>query len=73
MNAEAREQVQQLKAQLDLVEIVGRTVKLKRQGRAYLGLCPFHDNQRTPAFAARTHRPGTVLEPAAREATCSVL
>ena len=51
MNAESRDQVQQLKAQLDLVEIVGQTVKLKRQGRAYLGPCPFHDNQRTPAFA----------------------
>ena len=28
---------------IDLVEVVGRYVKLKRQGREHTGLCPFHD------------------------------
>lgn len=34
---------------VDLVEIVGRVVKLKRQGGAYWGCCPFH-TERTPSF-----------------------
>lgn len=38
-----------LRDRLDLAEVVGRFVKLKRQGREYVGLCPFHD-ERTPSF-----------------------
>jgi len=34
---------------VDIVEVVGRTVALKRQGRKYLGLCPFH-NEKSPSF-----------------------
>lgn len=38
-----------LKAQLDLTEVVARYVKLRRSGREWEGLCPFHD-ERTPSF-----------------------
>lgn len=31
-----------LKARNDLAELVGRSVELKRSGRSYKGLCPFH-------------------------------
>lgn len=33
----------------DLVEVVSDYVKLKRSGRSYKGLCPFHD-EKTPSF-----------------------
>jgi hypothetical protein len=44
-----RVDVAALLAQVDLVEIVARDVKLKRAGREYSGLCPFHD-EGTPSF-----------------------
>jgi DNA primase len=39
-----------IKARLDIVDIVSETVKLRRSGKNYTGFCPFHDNKRTPAF-----------------------
>ncbi len=42
---------QQLKSQLDIVEIIGQYVRLKSRGSThrYVGLCPFH-NEKTPSF-----------------------
>lgn len=39
-----------IKARVDIVEVIGETVKLRRTGSAYTGFCPFHDNKNTPAF-----------------------
>ena len=39
----------------DIVEIIGKTVALKRRGRKYLGLCPFH-NEKTPSFNVDSER-----------------
>ena len=33
-----------------LVQVIGRRVRLKKSGREYTGLCPFHDD-RTPSFS----------------------
>ena len=34
---------------VDIVETIGKTVALKRRGRKYLGLCPFH-SEKSPSF-----------------------
>ncbi|MBS1760551.1 MAG: DNA primase [Bacteroidetes bacterium] len=41
--------IQQILSRLDIIDIIGGFVKLKRRGSNYLGLCPFH-NERTPSF-----------------------
>ncbi|GGE47063.1 DNA primase [Pullulanibacillus camelliae] len=44
------ETIEKIRESLDIVEIVGEYVQLKRQGRNYVGLCPFH-NEQTPSFS----------------------
>jgi DNA primase len=34
---------------IDIVELVGQSVALKRRGRSFVGLCPFHQ-EKTPSF-----------------------
>ena len=41
--------IQQILARLDILDVVGDFVKLKKRGSNYLGLCPFH-NEKTPSF-----------------------
>lgn len=41
--------VQELLARVDLVEIVGRHVALRKGGANFLGLCPFH-GEKSPSF-----------------------
>jgi DNA primase len=41
--------IQQILSRIDITEIVGGFVKLKKRGTNYLGLCPFH-NEKTPSF-----------------------
>ena len=42
--------VEDVKNQVDIVDIVSETVKLRRTGKNYIGFCPFHENTRTPSF-----------------------
>jgi DNA primase len=39
----------QVRAATDIVQLIGRTVALKRRGRDYVGLCPFHQ-EKSPSF-----------------------
>ncbi|HND95652.1 MAG TPA: CHC2 zinc finger domain-containing protein, partial [Chitinophagaceae bacterium] len=41
--------IQQILSRLDIIDVIGGFVKLKKRGSNYLGLCPFH-NERTPSF-----------------------
>ena len=41
--------IQQILSRLDIIDVIGGFVKLKRRGTNYLGLCPFH-NEKTPSF-----------------------
>jgi DNA primase len=41
--------IQDLLARVDIVDVVGRSVQLKKGGQNYLGLCPFH-GEKTPSF-----------------------
>jgi DNA primase len=42
--------VDEIKARLDIVDIVSETVNLRHSGKNYTGFCPFHTNTKTPAF-----------------------
>lgn len=45
----AEETLQQILAATDIVDLVGRAVKLRRMGSTFRGLCPFH-TEKTPSF-----------------------
>jgi DNA primase len=41
--------IQQILSRIDIIDVVGTFVKLKKRGSNYLGLCPFH-NEKSPSF-----------------------
>ncbi|HEY8893568.1 MAG TPA: DNA primase [Niastella sp.] len=41
--------IQQILSRIDIIEIVGSFIKLKKRGANYLGLCPFH-GEKSPSF-----------------------
>ncbi|CAN5225161.1 DNA primase [soil metagenome] len=41
--------IQEILSRIDIVEIIGSFIKLKKRGSNYLGLCPFH-NEKSPSF-----------------------
>lgn len=46
----SEEVLEKIKEQSDIVDIISETVKLKRSGRNFSGLCPFH-NEKSPSFS----------------------
>ncbi len=42
--------IERIKSETDIVDIISETVSLKRSGRNYIGLCPFH-NDKSPSFS----------------------
>ena len=45
----SEEFIEELRMKNDIVSVVSPYVELKRRGRYYVGLCPFH-NEKTPSF-----------------------
>ena len=43
-------EVEEIKDRIDIAEVVGESVQLKKSGKNFTGFCPFHANTRTPAF-----------------------
>ena len=44
-----REQIRVIAQKTDLISLVGQYVLLKKKGKTYSGLCPFH-SEKTPSF-----------------------
>lgn len=45
----SKETINEIKAAVNIVDVIGETVALTKAGRNYLGLCPFH-GEKTPSF-----------------------
>ena len=45
----SQQTIQEILSKIDIIDIVGSYVKLKKRGSNYLGLCPFH-NEKSPSF-----------------------
>lgn len=45
----SKETINEIKASVNIVDIIGESVALTKAGRNYLGLCPFH-GEKTPSF-----------------------
>ncbi len=51
----ADEIIQEVRDRVDIVELIGRHLALKKSGRNYVGLCPFH-SEKTASFNVNSDR-----------------
>ncbi|MFJ7679309.1 DNA primase [Peribacillus sp. NPDC097198] len=49
------EKINQIREAVDIVDLIGEYVQLKKQGRNYFGLCPFH-GENSPSFSVSTEK-----------------
>lgn len=49
------DQVELVKSKIDIVEVIGERVVLKKAGRHFKGLCPFH-SEKSPSFIVSSER-----------------
>lgn len=49
------EVLERIRKEVDILDVVSQYVNLKRGGRNYFGLCPFH-SERTPSFTVAAHK-----------------
>jgi len=53
--ADPGDKVGEIKGRVDIVELISEYVSLKKAGRNFLGLCPFH-SEKTPSFTVNRER-----------------
>ena len=51
----ASDDVREVKSRLDIAEVIGDYVILRKSGQTYWGKCPFH-NEKTPSFSVSPER-----------------
>lgn len=51
----SRDSIETIKEKLNIVDVVSRHMPIKKIGKNYTGLCPFH-NERTPSFTVNEER-----------------
>lgn len=49
------EVIERIKEQNDIVDIISENVRLKKSGKNYMGLCPFH-NDKSPSFSVSSEK-----------------
>ena len=49
------ELIEEIKSSNDIVAVISQYVTLKRSGRNYFGLCPFH-REKTPSFSVSSDK-----------------
>ena len=47
--------IEEIKSRVDIVELASEYLTLKKAGRNYLGLCPFHQ-EKTPSFTVNREK-----------------
>ncbi len=50
-----QDKIEEIRTRADIVEVIGTHVRLRRAGRNWVGLCPFHD-EKTPSFSVNSER-----------------
>jgi DNA primase len=48
-------EIEEVRSRAEIVEVIGAHVRLRRMGRNFVGLCPFH-NEKTPSFSVNLER-----------------
>ncbi|HHY72981.1 MAG TPA: DNA primase [Bacillus bacterium] len=49
------ETIEEIRNKVDIVDVISEYVQLKKQGRNYFGLCPFH-GEKTPSFSVSAEK-----------------
>lgn len=50
-----QEIIDEIAGKINIVDVIGRYVPLKKQGQNFIGLCPFH-NEKTPSFSVSQNK-----------------